>query len=101
MQLASDPFALTQFQMGLMSDSTKAWLNAWTGMAARTAATAASAMAAGTATRQPGLRDVHLAVENAAERLIGDLPDDDKDSLRVRFYTRQLLSALSPAIIWR
>ena len=98
MQLARDPFALTRFQMGLMSDATKAWLNAWTGTPAETAADRRfrdDRWNSDPLSR--GLRDVHLAVENAAERLIGDLPDDDKDSLRVRFYTRQLLSALSPA----
>ena len=98
MQLARDPFALTRFQMGLMSDATKAWLNAWSGSPAETAADRRfrdDLWNSDPVSR--GLRDVHLAVENAAERLIGDLPDDDKDSLRVRFYTRQLLSALSPA----
>lgn len=97
MQLASDPFALTRFQMGLWSDSAKAWLNAWSNGAEDSGD---RRFRDGRWSADPvsrGLRDMHLAVENAAERLIGALPDDDKDSLRVRFYTRQLLSALAPA----
>ena len=97
MQLASDPAALMQFQMSLWSDSTKAWLKAWS---SGDDDSADRRFRDGRWSADPlsrGLRDMHLAIENAAERLIGGLPDGDKDSLRVRFYTRQLLSALAPA----
>ena len=97
MQLASDPFAMAQFQMGLWSDSAKAWLKAWSngGEDSGDRRFRDGRWSADPVSR--GLRDLHLAVESAAERLIGALPDDSKDSLRVRFYTRQLLSALAPA----
>ncbi|MCA8881353.1 MAG: class I poly(R)-hydroxyalkanoic acid synthase [Rhodobacteraceae bacterium] len=44
-----------------------------------------------------GLRDAHLAVERATEDFLARLPEGSKDSLRVKFYTRQFLSALSPS----
>ena len=97
MQLASDPFALAQFEMGLWSDGAKAWLKAWSnsGEDSGDRRFRDGRWSADPVSR--GLRDLHLAVENAAERLIGALPEGDKDSLRVGFYTRQLLSALAPA----
>ena len=97
MQIASDPFALSRFQMQVMTDSAKAWMRAWTGGGAESGDRRFRDDRWNGDPLSRGLRDVHLAIENAAEQLIGDLPDDDKDSLRVRFYTRQLLSALSPA----
>ncbi|WP_165354773.1 alpha/beta hydrolase [Tropicimonas sp. IMCC6043] len=42
-------------------------------------------------------RDVYLAFEEAVGELLDDLDQESKDSLRVKFYTRQALSALSPA----
>ena len=44
-----------------------------------------------------GLRDAHLAVEHATDKLLESLPKGSKDHLRAEFYTRQLLSALSPS----
>lgn len=43
-----------------------------------------------------GLRDSHLALERAVEGLLALVPDGSKDALRVKFYTRQYLSALAP-----
>lgn len=42
-------------------------------------------------------RDVYLAFEEATLDLLGSFPKGSKDHLRVSFYTRQLLSALSPS----
>lgn len=42
-------------------------------------------------------RDVYLAFEQATNALLDGLPEDSKDHLRVSFYTRQMLSALSPS----
>lgn len=42
-------------------------------------------------------RDVYLAFEEAANDLLEGLPKNSKDHLRVSFYTRQMLSALSPS----
>lgn len=42
-------------------------------------------------------RDVFLALEGATNDLLGDLPKDSLDHQRVSFYSRQMLSALSPS----
>ncbi len=42
-------------------------------------------------------RDTFLVFENTVVGLLDDLPKDDRDHLRVNFFTRQALSALSPA----
>ncbi len=96
MKLAQNPFALAQFQIDLWSNSAKAWAGAWAGEGEDSKD---RRFRDGRWTSDPlsrSLRDVHLAIEGAADRLIETLPEGDKDSLRVRFYTRQLLSALSP-----
>ena len=97
MKLAQNPFALAQFQIDLWADSAKAWAGAWTGEGedSKDRRFRDGRWASDPVSR--GLRDVHLAIEGAADRLIETLPEGDKDSLRVRFYTRQLLSALSPS----
>ena len=101
MQLASDPFAMAQFQLGLWSDSAKAWLKAWSN---GDEASGDRRFRDGRWSADPvsrGLRDLHLAVENAAERLIGALPDDSKDSLRVRFIPGSCSARWRRRIIWR
>jgi len=42
-------------------------------------------------------RDAFLAFEEAVEGLLDTLTEDGRDDLRVKFYTRQAVSALSPA----
>ncbi|WP_116134047.1 alpha/beta hydrolase [Tropicimonas sp. IMCC34043] len=44
-----------------------------------------------------GMRDAHLALENATENFLAQLPKGSKESLRVKFYTRQFLSAIAPS----
>ncbi|GGE50812.1 PHA/PHB synthase family protein [Actibacterium pelagium] len=44
-----------------------------------------------------GLKESHIALENATEEFLSGLPDGTKETLRVKFYTRQMLSAMSPA----
>ena len=44
-----------------------------------------------------GLKDSHIALENAVEDFLDGLPEGSKDSLKVKFFTRQMMSALSPA----
>ncbi|MEM9475449.1 MAG: class I poly(R)-hydroxyalkanoic acid synthase [Pseudomonadota bacterium] len=43
------------------------------------------------------LRDVYLSFESAMLALLDDLPVDDRNTLRVKFFTRQAVNALSPA----
>ncbi|WP_255006088.1 hypothetical protein [Roseovarius sp. M141] len=97
MKLAQNPFALAQFQVDLWADSAKAWAGAWVGEGHDSKDRRFRDGRWNSNPVSRGLRDVHLAIEGAADRLIETLPDGDKDSLRVRFYTRQLLSALSPS----
>ncbi|MCA8884618.1 MAG: alpha/beta fold hydrolase, partial [Rhodobacteraceae bacterium] len=42
-------------------------------------------------------RDVHLALEDITLEILNSFPKGSKEQLRVEFYTRQLLSALSPS----
>lgn len=42
-------------------------------------------------------RDVFLAFDRATNGLLDRLPDGSKDHMRVSFYTRQMVSALSPS----
>ncbi|MCV6593883.1 MAG: class I poly(R)-hydroxyalkanoic acid synthase [Silicimonas sp.] len=44
-----------------------------------------------------GLKESHIALEKATSEFLSGLPENSKESLRVKFYTRQMLSALSPA----
>ena len=44
-----------------------------------------------------GIRDSFLAIEEAMQGLLDTLPAGSKDHLRTEFYTRQILSAFSPA----
>ncbi len=77
-------------------DWSRAWQSAWLG---ESAAVSDKRFRDRRWNRDPwarGLRDGHIALENATEELLALLPDNTKDSLRVKFYTRQLLSALAP-----
>ncbi|GAU86768.1 alpha/beta hydrolase [Bosea sp. BIWAKO-01] len=97
LQLLKDPWALAEFQINLWRDASSAWLEAWSGPGEDSSD---RRFRDGRWSSEPfsrGLRDVHLAIERAAEKFLGSLPDNGKNSLRVRFYTRQLLSALSPS----
>ncbi len=42
-------------------------------------------------------RDAHLAMEEATNAILAQLPKGSKEQLRVEFYTRQILSALAPS----
>ncbi|MBU3029904.1 class I poly(R)-hydroxyalkanoic acid synthase [Paracoccus marinaquae] len=96
-ELARNPWAMLEFQMDLWKDSSRAWLGAWSGKGEDSKDRRFRDGRWNTDPLSRGLRDVHLAIEHSAERLLDSLPEGDKDSLRVRFYTRQLLSALSPS----
>jgi polyhydroxyalkanoate synthase len=96
-ELAQHPMELAAFQQAAWLNVTKAWTDAWTGN---------SPAVTDRRFRDPswdedpvsrGLRDAHLAVEHAADSLLNALPKGSKDHLRLEFYTRQLLSALSPS----
>ncbi|MDP5309176.1 class I poly(R)-hydroxyalkanoic acid synthase [Paracoccus spongiarum] len=97
LELTRNPWAMLDFQMNLWKDSAQAWAGAWTGKGEDSKDRRFRDPRWTSNPVSRGLRDVHLAIEQAAERLLDTLPQGDKESLRVRFYTRQLLSALSPS----
>ncbi len=108
--------AYGNFWTGLISDPQKFWsaqVKAGTGLA-----NIWKAMVAAATTTQDGdtpqdrrfsgqgwsedhvariYRDVFLSFENTLIDLLEDLTEDTKDDMRVNFYTRQLLSSLSPS----
>ena len=96
--LAQRPLDLLAYQQDLWHGVASAWMNAWSG--------GEGARVKDRRFRDPqwndnpanrGLRDAHLAVEAATARLLDVLPKGTKEQLRVDFYTRQFLSALSPS----
>lgn len=42
-------------------------------------------------------KEAHVALERATEHLLSTLPEGSREHLRTKFYTRQMLSALSPS----
>ncbi|MCE5973819.1 class I poly(R)-hydroxyalkanoic acid synthase [Sinirhodobacter sp. WL0062] len=78
-------------------DWAKAWQDAWTGEGGKVSDKRFRDRRWNADPVTRGLRDSHLALERATEEFLSVLPQGTKDSLRVRFYTRQLLSALSPS----
>ena len=97
MEFARDPSALIEFQVGLWLDTSKAWWGAWTGTSNETKDRRFRDANWNADKLSRALRDVHLAIEGAVERLTHSLPEGDRSSLQVQFYTRQLFSALSPS----
>jgi polyhydroxyalkanoate synthase len=96
-EFAQHPLELAAFQQNVWLDATKAWVDAWTG---ESPAVADKRFRDRTWEEDPisrGLRDAHLAVEGAVDKLLDSLPKGSKDHLSVEFYTRQFLSALSPS----
>ena len=96
-EFAQHPMELAAFQQTVWLDATKAWVDAWTG---ESPAVADKRFRDKTWEEDPisrGLRDAHLAVEGAVDKLLNSLPKGSKDHLSVEFYTRQFLSALSPS----
>ena len=96
--------ALSSQPMEIMAKSQQAWMNA--GRAWFDAWTGRSQEVRDKRFREPdwdadpisrGVRDSYLAFEAGAIALLDTLPEGSKDHLRTEFYTRQMLSALSPA----
>lgn len=96
-QFAKDPSALFQFQLDLWNRLAKAWWGAWTSDGETSSDRRFRDERWTTDRLSRAFRDVHLALEGAVNRLTDTLPSGDKNSLRVQFYTRQLMSALSPS----
>lgn len=97
--LAQRPMDLAVYSQELWRDVTRAWLNAWTvpGVGETVADRRFRDAKWESSRADRAMRDAHLAVEAATSRLLNTLPEGTKEKLRVEFYTRQLLSALSPS----
>lgn len=96
-EFAQHPMELAAFQQAAWLHATKAWIDAWSGASH---AVADKRFRDKTWEGDPisrGLRDAHLAVEEAVHKLLNSLPTGSSDHLSVHFYTRQLMSALSPS----
>ena len=91
------PFEAIEQAQHFWLDWAKAWQAAWTGEGGKVADKRFRDRRWDADPVTRGLRDGHLALENATEEFLKLLPQGTKESLRVRFYTRQLLSALSPS----
>lgn len=96
-EISKDPQTLTDFYQTFWRDTTQAWIDAWTPKEDRPKDKRFKDKRWDNDPISRGLRDSHLAMENAVEKLMSNLPDGTKESLRAKFYTRQLLSALAPS----
>lgn len=95
-KLMENPFDVIERSQRFWLDWGKAWTEAWT---AEPSKSTDKRFRDRRWERDPitrGLRDSHIALERATEGLLALLSDGSKDSLRVKFYTRQYLSALAP-----
>ena len=95
--LMSDPIALTQYAQTAWTDWARAWRDAWLGESEGTRDKRFRDKRWDADPVARGLRDSHIALERATENFLMGLPEGSKDTLRVKFYTRQFLSALAPA----
>ena len=95
--LMQDPLAVADYMQTYWRDMSRAWLNAWTGSSPASKDKRFRDRMWDADPYVRGVRDSHLALEEATEALLARLPPDTKESLRVKFYTRQFLSALAPS----
>ncbi len=96
-ELANRPWQVAAYQQELWFDVAKAWSEAFKGEGAESADRRFRDPKWQEDPTSRALRDAHLAIENATDRLLKGLPQGSKEQLRLEFYTRQLLSALAPS----
>jgi len=95
--LAERPMAIAAAQQEAWTGATRAWIDAFSGERRPTKDRRFRDKRWDEDPMSRGLRDAYLAVEDAVEGLVATLPKGSKEALRAEFYTRQFLSALSPA----
>ncbi len=95
-EMLQNPQAVAEYFQGFYTDWIQAWQDAWTGSdkAPNDKRFRDKRWSADPVAR--GMRDTHLALEKATDTFLKSLPQDTKEALRVKFYTRQMLSALAP-----
>ncbi|MBB5223535.1 polyhydroxyalkanoate synthase [Amaricoccus macauensis] len=96
-ELAERPMAIATAQQEAWAGATRAWLSAFSGETKPVKDRRFRDKRWDEDPVSRGLRDAYLAVEEAVDGLVGNLPKGSKEALRAEFYTRQFLSALSPA----
>ncbi|MFO1106129.1 MAG: class I poly(R)-hydroxyalkanoic acid synthase [Amaricoccus sp.] len=96
-ELAQRPWQVAAYQQSLWFDVARAWADAWKGPGESSGDRRFRDPKWQEDPTSRALRDGHLAIEAATNRLLKALPQGSKDQLRVEFYTRQLLSALAPS----
>lgn len=95
-ELATRPWQVAAYQQSLWFDVAKAWTDAFKGDGQESKDRRFRDPKWQEDATSRALRDGHLAIESATDRLLKGLPQGSKEQLRVEFYTRQLLSALAP-----
>ena len=96
-EMAQKPMDLLMLPQNIWMQASKAWLNAWMGEGEGRGDKRFKDKSWDSDPISRGLRDAHLAVESVANKWLEQLPNDSKDNLRVKFYTRQMLSAMAPS----
>ena len=91
------PLASFESMQRFWLDWAQAWQDAWSGEGGKVSDKRFRDRRWNADPMARGLRDSHLALERATESFLARLPTGTKESLRVKFYTRQLLSALAPS----
>ena len=96
-ELAQRPWQVAAYQQALWFDVAKAWTDAWKGDGTPSGDRRFRDPKWDEDPTSRGLRNAHVAIENATEHLLDALPQGSKEQLRAEFYTRQILSALAPS----
>lgn len=94
--MMQNPVATAEYIQGYWTDWMKVWQEAWTGKGEDPKDKRFRDKRWGNDPYARGMRDAHLALEKATENFLSTLPKGTKETLRVKFYTRQMLSALAP-----
>jgi len=95
-EMLQNPAAVAKYAQDFWVDWMKSWQNAWTKFGEEPKDRRFRDERWSSDPFARGLRDSHLALENATVQFLETLPEGTKESLRVKFYTRQMLSALAP-----
>lgn len=96
-ELSQRPWQVAAFQQALWADVSRAWMEAWSGDGAASGDRRFRDPRWEEDPASRAMRDAHIAVESATDKLLKALPQGSKEQLRVEFYTRQFLSALAPS----
>ncbi|SFT90366.1 PHA/PHB synthase family protein [Sedimentitalea nanhaiensis] len=97
MAMATRPADLMALQQSAFGKMANIWMAGWTGTASKIKDRRFRDDSWNTDPIARVCRDVHLALEEATLEILNQFPEDSKEHLRVKFYTRQILSALAPS----